>query len=68
MELKNIAKLRRFAASAVAANVAIVGLAALALPSELMGVLPVLALTLPLLTTSLVERVALRGLDAAALT
>ena len=68
MELKNIANVRRVAAGAVVANVAIVSLAAAVLPRELMGVLPVLALTLPLLTTSLVERVALRGLDAAALT
>ena len=68
MELKNITTLRRVAASAVVANIAVVALAALVLPAELMGVLPVVGLILPLLTESAVERFALRGQDAPALT
>ena len=68
MELKNIAKVRRVAASAVVANLAVVALAALILPEEVIGVLPVIGLILPLLTTSLVERVALRGTNVPALT
>jgi hypothetical protein len=58
MKLENIAKVRRLAAVAVAANLAVALLAAIVLPAELMVVLPVVALTLPLLTTSLVERFA----------
>jgi hypothetical protein len=65
MKLENIAKVRRLAAVAVAANLAVALLAALVLPAELMVVLPVVALTLPLLTTSLVERFAQRTLGAA---
>ena len=68
MELKNVAKVRRVAASAVLANLAIVSLAALVLPAELAVVLPLVALTMPLLTTSLVERFALRGQSEPALT
>jgi len=61
MEFENIAKVRRFAALAVAGNIAVALLAAIVLPAELMVVLPIVALTLPLLTTSLVERLALRN-------
>ena len=68
MELKNITTLRRVAASAVLGNVAVVALAGLILPEELIGVLPIIGLTLPLLTESLVERFALRGQSAPALT
>jgi hypothetical protein len=60
MELENISKIRRLAVAAVAANITVMLAAAVALPRELIVVLPVAALILPLLTTAYVERVAER--------
>jgi hypothetical protein len=60
MEFENISKVRRLAVAAVAANIMLMLLAAVALPRELIVVLPVAALILPLLTTAYVERVAER--------
>ncbi|MET0386053.1 MAG: hypothetical protein ABW321_08850 [Polyangiales bacterium] len=56
----NLTNVRRFAVAAVAANVAVIGGAALALPRELLVLLPIAGLVLPLLTTSVVEAAAER--------
>ena len=55
MDRQNLSKVRRWAVLAVAANVALFLAVAWALPKELLGVLPVLGLTLPLLTTGFIE-------------
>jgi hypothetical protein len=58
MERSNLSRVRRWAAAAVAANVALLLLIAWALPKELLGVLPVLGLMLPLLSTGFIEAAA----------
>jgi hypothetical protein len=60
MERQNLSKVRRWAAFVVAANVALLLAVAWALPKELLGVLPVLGLTLPLLSTGFIEAAAER--------
>lgn len=51
----NLSNIRRWSVVAVVANVGVALLAAAILPAEALGLLPVLALTLPLLTTGLLE-------------
>jgi hypothetical protein len=58
MQAKNITKVRKLAALTVFGTVGATLLAALVLPRELLGVLPIVGLTLPLLATA--------GLEAAA--
>jgi hypothetical protein len=58
MQAKNITTVRKLAALTVVGTVGATLLAALALPHELLGVLPIFGLTLPLLATA--------GLEAAA--
>jgi hypothetical protein len=60
MERKNIANVRKLAVFTVVGNVAVILLAAIALPRELLVVLPIVGLTLPLLTTAALEAVAER--------
>jgi hypothetical protein len=67
MELKNLIKVRRIAVLAVAANVLAALAIAFVLPGELRGLLPVFALTVPLLTTALLESVAEKRLGRDAL-
>lgn len=55
MDRQNLSQVRRWAALAVAANIALFFAVAWALPKELLGVLPILGLTLPLLTTGFLE-------------
>jgi predicted anti-sigma-YlaC factor YlaD len=54
----NLANLRRWSVVAVVANVGIALLAAAVLPAHALGLLPVLALTLPLLTTGVLDAAA----------
>lgn len=54
----NLSTLRRWSVVAVVANVGVAALAAVVLPAQALGLLPVLALTLPLLTTGVLEAVA----------
>ena len=62
MELKNLSKVRRLAVLGVLANVVAVAAAAIASPKELLVVVPLLALTLPLLTAAALEAAAERRL------
>ena len=62
MELKNLSKVRRLAVFGVIANIVVVAAAALAAPKELLVVLPLLGLTLPLLTAAALEAAAERRL------
>ncbi|HET6333300.1 MAG TPA: hypothetical protein VFG30_08810 [Polyangiales bacterium] len=55
MNLKN---LRRWAVGAVVANVGVTLLAAAVLPAGAMGLLPVIGLVLPLLTTGVIDAAA----------
>jgi predicted anti-sigma-YlaC factor YlaD len=55
MNLKN---LRLWAVGAVVANVGVTLLAAAVLPANAMGLLPVIGLVLPLLTTGVIEAAA----------
>jgi hypothetical protein len=54
----NLSNLRRWSVVAVVANVGIAVLAAVVLPAHALGLLPVLALTLPLLTTGVLDAAA----------
>jgi hypothetical protein len=54
----NLNKLRRWSVVAVVANVGVALLAAAVLPAQALGLLPVLALTLPLLTTGVLDAAA----------
>ena len=62
MELKNLSKVRRLAVFGVIANIVAVAAAALAAPKELLVALPLLGLTLPLLTAAALEAAAERRL------
>ena len=62
MELKNLSKVRRLAVFGVIANILAVAAAAIVAPKELLVVVPVLALTLPLLTAAALEAAAERRL------
>lgn len=55
MDLKN---LRRWALAAVVANVGVTLLAAAVLPASAVGLLPVIGLVLPLLTTGVIDAAA----------
>jgi predicted anti-sigma-YlaC factor YlaD len=55
MNLKN---LRRWAVAAVVANVGVTLLAAAVLPASAVGLLPVIGLVLPLLTTGVIDAAA----------
>ena len=65
MELQNLSKVRRWAAFVVVANIALLLAVAWTLPKDLLGVLPILALTLPLLSTSILEAAAERRVKRA---
>jgi len=54
----NLANLRRWSIVAVVANVGIALVAAVVLPAQALALLPVLALTLPLLTTGVLDAAA----------
>ena len=54
----NLSNLRRWSLVAVVANVGVAVLAAIVMPAHVLGLLPVLALTLPLLTTGVLEAAA----------
>ncbi|HKP55079.1 MAG TPA: hypothetical protein VJV78_00080 [Polyangiales bacterium] len=54
----NLTNLRRWSVAAVVANVGVAVLAAAVLPAQALGLLPVIALTLPLLTTGFLEAAA----------
>jgi hypothetical protein len=60
MDRQNLSKVRRWAVLAVTANIALLLAVAWALPKDLLGVLPVLGLMLPLLTTGFIEAAAER--------
>jgi hypothetical protein len=60
MDRQNLSQVRRWAVLVVAANVVLLLAVAWALPKELLGVLPVLGLMLPLLSTSFIEAAAER--------
>lgn len=60
MNLKN---LRRWAVVAVVANVGVTLLAAAVLPASAIGVLPVIGLVLPLLTTGVIDAAAQQRLQ-----
>jgi hypothetical protein len=55
VELTQIAKVRRFAVGTVLATTSVTLAAAFALPSELHVLLPIIGLSLPLLSTALLE-------------
>lgn len=56
--MTNLKNLRRWAVAAVVANVAVTLGAAAVLPASAMGVLPILALALPLITTGVIDAAA----------
>ncbi len=56
--MNNLTKLRRWAIAAVVANVGLTLVAAAVLPASAMGVLPILALALPLITTGVIDAAA----------
>jgi Flp pilus assembly protein TadB len=62
MKLNNITDVRRLAVAAVGANLLLTIVAAVVLPRELLVVLPIVGLTLPLLTTAFLEAAAERRL------
>jgi len=62
MELENLSKVRRLALITVVGNLVAAAVAALVLPKELAGIVPVVGLTLPLLSTALLEGFAERRL------
>jgi hypothetical protein len=62
MELKNLSKVRRLALLTVAGNLVATAIAALVLPRELAGIVPVVGLMLPLLSTAVLEGAAERQL------
>lgn len=55
MNLKNV---RRWAVAAVVANVGVTLFAAAVLPANALGVLPIVGLVLPLLTTGVIDAAA----------
>ena len=54
----NLENLRKWAAVAVVANVGVTLLAAAVLPASAVGLLPILGLVLPLLTTGVIDAAA----------
>jgi hypothetical protein len=64
MEIKNLSNVRRLALAAVLFNVVAILFAAIALPSELKALVPVLGLVLPMLTLSVIGGAAERRLGA----
>jgi hypothetical protein len=56
--MNNLKNLRRWAVAAVVANVAVTLVAAAVLPASAIGVLPILALALPLITTGVIDAAA----------
>lgn len=60
LSLQDAKHLRRWAVVAVVANVAVTLIAAVALPAHARGVLPILGLVLPLLTTGVLDAAAQR--------
>lgn len=62
MDLKNLSNVRRLALVTVIGNLVATAVAALVLPRELAGIVPVVGLTLPLLSTAVLENAAERRL------
>jgi len=56
--MNNLKNLRRWSVAAVVANVGVTLVAAAVLPASAMGVLPILALALPLITTGVIDAAA----------
>jgi hypothetical protein len=67
MQAQNITKVRKLAALTVFGTVGATLLAAIVLPHELLGVLPIVGLTLPLLATAGLEAAAERRIGHGAL-
>ena len=67
MQAKNITTVRRLAALTVVGTIGATLLAAIVLPRELLGVLPIFGLTLPLLATAGLEAAAERRIGHGAL-